>query len=95
MRLDEKQIQAQLSTLDGWQLDDKQSHICRDVKFKDFHQTMAFVNAVADIAHAEDHHPELEIGYNHCLINYTTHSLGGLGEKDFICARRIDELIQS
>lgn len=92
MRLDEKQIQTQLLALAGWQLDESQPLIWRDFRFKDFHQTMAFVNTIADIVHAEDHHPDMEIGYNHCLIKYTTHSLGGLSEKDFICARRIDAL---
>lgn len=95
MRLDEKQLQTQLSTLEGWQLDEDKPLIWQDFRFDDFYQTMNFVNAVANIAHAEDHHPDMEIGYNHCLIKYTTHSLGGLGAKDFICARRIDILKKS
>jgi len=91
MRLDEQQIQSRLSELDAWQLS-KHTCIWRDFSFADFHLTMAFVNAVADIAHAENHHPQLEVGYNHCLVKYTTHSFGGLSEKDFICAKRIDAL---
>lgn len=93
MRLTEQQIQARLSELAGWQLDRERNRIRRDFRFKDFHQTMDFVNAVAAVAHAEDHHPEMEVGYNHCLVNYTTHSLGGLSEKDFICARQINTLL--
>ena len=95
MRLTENTIHQQLAALDGWQLDKDKSHIWRDFKFSDFHQTMAFVNAVAWIAHREDHHPDMEVGYNHCLIKYTSHSLGGLSKKDFICAKNIDALLSN
>jgi 4a-hydroxytetrahydrobiopterin dehydratase len=58
---------------------------------------MAFVNAVAFIADKEDHHPELEVSYNKCIVKYDTHSVnqgrGGLSENDFICAAKIDALI--
>jgi len=53
---------------------------------------MAFVNAAAWIAHTEDHHPELEVGYNRCRVRYTTHAIGGLSENDFICAAKIAAL---
>ncbi len=92
MRLNEKQVHEQLSELEGWQLDKNKLCIWQDFKCKDFYQTMTFVNKVADIAHTEDHHPDMEIGYNHCMIRYTTHSLSGLSEKDFICARHINAL---
>ena len=64
----------------------------RTWKFADFHQTMAFVNAVAWIANAEDHHPDMEVGYNYCRIEFSTHSVGGLSENDFICAAKLDAL---
>jgi pterin-4a-carbinolamine dehydratase len=64
----------------------------RTWKFTDFHRTMAFVNAVAWIAHVEDHHPDLEVGYNRCRMRYTTHAIGGLSENDFICAAKVDAL---
>ena len=60
--------------------------------FSDFHQTMAFVNAVADIAHRADHHPDLQVSYSECTIAYTTHSVGGLSLNDFACAASIDTL---
>lgn len=69
--------------------------IKRTFTFKDFHETMAFVNAVAWIAHREDHHPDLEVGDRRCLVRYTTHSTGGLTENDFICALRIDALVNA
>jgi 4a-hydroxytetrahydrobiopterin dehydratase len=54
---------------------------------------MAFVNALAWIAHAEDHHPDIEVGYRNCHVRYSTHAIGGLSENDFICAAKIDALL--
>ena len=76
-----------------WQLAADGSEISRDYGFGDFHQTMAFVNALAWIAHREDHHPDLEVGYRHCRVRYSTHAIGGLSQNDFICAAKIDDLI--
>lgn len=76
-----------------WQLSADGHVISRDYHFSNFHQTMAFVNALAWIAHSEDHHPDLEVGYRHCLVRYSTHSIGGLSENDFICAAHIDALL--
>jgi len=60
---------------------------------RDYYQTIAFVNALAWVAHAEDHHPDIEAGYNRCLVRYSTHAIGGLSDNDFICAARIDALL--
>jgi 4a-hydroxytetrahydrobiopterin dehydratase len=65
----------------------------RRFEFRDFHETMAFVNAVAWIAHRHDHHPDMTVGFRHCQLRYTTHSAGGLTLKDFICAACIDALL--
>jgi 4a-hydroxytetrahydrobiopterin dehydratase len=54
---------------------------------------MNFVNAVAWIANRENHHPDLKVGYNYCEINYKTHAISGLSENDFICAAKIDKLL--
>jgi 4a-hydroxytetrahydrobiopterin dehydratase len=54
---------------------------------------MAFVNAVAFIAHTQDHHPDLQVGYNKCRVEYSTHSAGGLSEKDFSAAHAVNKLI--
>jgi 4a-hydroxytetrahydrobiopterin dehydratase len=75
-----------------WQLAADAHHIERDFRFDNFHQTMAFVNALAWIAHREDHHPDLEVGYRHCRVQFSTHSVGGLSDNDFICAARVDAL---
>ena len=75
-----------------WRLADGGDALKRSFGFDDFYRTMAFVNAVAWIAHAEDHHPDLEVGYNYCRITFSTHSVGGLSENDFICAAKVDAL---
>jgi 4a-hydroxytetrahydrobiopterin dehydratase len=54
---------------------------------------MSFINAMAWIANQEDHHPDFSAGYKHCLVSYTTHAIGGLSENDFICAAKIDALL--
>lgn len=75
----------------GWQHQD--GRIVKTYRFENYHQTIAFVNAVAWIAHRADHHPELVVGYNACRVEYTTHSAGGLTDKDLICAARVDALL--
>jgi 4a-hydroxytetrahydrobiopterin dehydratase len=75
-----------------WALDEKALTLTRDYRFKHFYQVMSFVNAIAHIANAEDHHPDLSIGYNYCHIRYTTHAIHGLSDNDFICAAKIDRL---
>lgn len=77
-----------------WALSDDDKEIRRDFKFKGFNKTMGFVNALAWIANSENHHPDLEVGYGHCLVRFTTHAIGGLSENDFICAAKVDKLLQ-
>ncbi len=69
-------------------------YIYRDFEFKNYYKTMAFVNAVAWIAHHENHHPDLEVGYNRCRVKYSTHAIAGLSENDFICAAKVDCLLR-
>jgi len=76
----------------GWRIAEDGRAIRRAFGFPDFYETMAFVNAVAWIANAEDHHPDLEVGYNYCRMTFSTHSVGGLSENDFICAAKVDAL---
>lgn len=90
--LAEKGIKAYLLKLSGWEkIGDE---IVKTFTFQNFHETMAFVNAVAFIAHQEDHHPELEVSYKKCKIHYSTHSIKGLSENDFICAAKVDALLK-
>jgi 4a-hydroxytetrahydrobiopterin dehydratase len=78
----------------GWTLASDATRIERHYKFKDFYRTMSFVNGIAYIANSEDHHPDLEVGYNYCRVCFTTHAIKGLSENDFICAAKIDRLTQ-
>lgn len=85
------QIEAHLASAPGWALVD--GAIQKRYDFADYHRTMAFVNAVAWVAHAEDHHPDLLVGYNRCTVRYNTHSVGGISINDFICAAKLDALL--
>jgi len=73
-----------------WQLDQQQKTISYSYTFKNYYQTMAFVNVIAQIAHQQDHHPDLLVSYNRCTVTYSTHSVGGLSIYDFICAAKIN-----
>lgn len=76
----------------GWEVSKDAKSITRRFTFKGFYKTMAFVNAVAWIANQENHHPDLEVGYNYCNIKYTTHAVDGLTQNDFICAAKVNAL---
>jgi 4a-hydroxytetrahydrobiopterin dehydratase len=88
-----EQAQQALAGLDpGWRLEASAGSIRREFRFRNFYQAMSFVNALAHIANLEDHHPDLEVGYDYCRVRYTTHAIHGLSENDFICAAKIDRL---
>jgi len=76
----------------GWRISDDGKSLRHAYRFGNFHETIGFVNAVAWIANTEDHHPDLEVGYDYCRVTLATHSIGGLSRNDFICAAKIDEL---
>lgn len=76
-----------------WAHDADQQRIVGNFKFDDYYHTQAFVNAVAYIAHREDHHPDITFGYNKAEIVLTTHAIGGLSDNDFISAAKIDRLV--
>jgi len=91
--MDNTAVEQRLSALDGWQRAAHDSQcIIKTYRFKNYYETMAFVNAVAWIAHRQDHHPDLAVGYRECTVSYTTHSAGGLTEKDFAGAAKLDAL---
>jgi 4a-hydroxytetrahydrobiopterin dehydratase len=90
--LNEQEVAVRLDALDGWRREG--ASIVKEFRFADYHETMAFVNAVAWIAHRSDHHPDLAVGYNRCRVAYTTHDAGGLSAKDFDNAARIDALFR-
>ncbi|MCU0897204.1 MAG: 4a-hydroxytetrahydrobiopterin dehydratase [Burkholderiales bacterium] len=81
-----------LAELPGWEIGEKA--LVKTFAFADYHQTIAFVNAVAWIAHREDHHPDLGVTYNRCRVEWSTHSVGGLSENDLICAAKVEALVR-
>jgi 4a-hydroxytetrahydrobiopterin dehydratase len=78
----------------SWEVLDEGQAIRRIFVFANHHEVLAFVNAVAWISHREDHHPHQEVGYSRCLIAYSTHAVEGLTENDFICAAKVDALLE-
>ncbi len=86
-----KQLMPQLAS--GWSVTSEHHQIKKSFSFKNFYETMAFVNALAWIANQENHHPDLEVGYNYCHITLMTHALKGLSQNDFICAAKFDQLM--
>lgn len=82
-----------LNALPGWKLGDDGKAISKDFKFSDFRHTLGFINAVGFMANHEDHHPDIEAGYGHCQLLWSTHDVGGLSMNDFICAARVEALL--
>ncbi|ANB03869.1 4a-hydroxytetrahydrobiopterin dehydratase [Ectothiorhodospira sp. BSL-9] len=94
--LDEKAAKGMMEKLaSDWQLSDDAGKLSRTVRFRNYHETMAFVNAVAWIAHQQDHHPDMAVSYNQCQVDFSTHAIGGLSENDFICAAKVDQLLHT
>lgn len=85
-------MSAEQKDVSGWQIVGRE--LQRTFNFKNYYQTVSFVNAVAWVAHTEDHHPDITFGYKTCSVRYTTHEAGGLSEKDFVCAAKINELLK-
>ena len=81
--------------LPEWSVAADEKSISRKFGFANYYQTMAFVNAIAWMAHQEDHHPDLEVFYDRVVVRYATHAIGGLSENDFICAAKVDALFAS
>ena len=85
-----KPLMAQLAA--GWTVTADHKQIKKSFSFHDFYETMTFANALAWIANQENHHPDLELGYNYCHVTLMTHALKGLSLNDFICAAKFDKL---
>ncbi|HEX6853274.1 MAG TPA: 4a-hydroxytetrahydrobiopterin dehydratase [Candidatus Polarisedimenticolaceae bacterium] len=85
-------VTGRMPLVAAWSVDDQFRELRREFRFKNYYETMAFVNAVAWIAHAADHHPDLEVGYNRCVVRYSTHDAGGLTEKDFASVLKVEAL---
>jgi 4a-hydroxytetrahydrobiopterin dehydratase len=91
-RLPEARVRELLPQVPGWQTAEEGRALVREFRFKDYYRTMSFVNALAHMANTEDHHPDLSVHYDRCVVRYSTHDAGGLSENDFICAARASAL---
>jgi 4a-hydroxytetrahydrobiopterin dehydratase len=87
----DRELHDHLAQVSGWHLNN--GAIEKTFSFKNYHETMAFVNALAWISHTEDHHPDLLVSYARCIVRYNTHSVGGISINDFICAAKADALV--
>ena len=91
-RLTDASIREWLPQIPGWTLAENGHALTRTFTFKDYYRTMSFVNALAHVANAQDHHPDLSVHYDRCVVRFSTHDVGGLSENDFICAAKADTL---
>ena len=91
--LSDADIQGNLGALKNWERIGNE--IKKTFSFKNYYETMAFVNASAWVSHAEDHHPDMSVHYNKCVVAYSTHDAGGITLNDFICAAKLDALLSS
>ncbi|TDP63053.1 4a-hydroxytetrahydrobiopterin dehydratase [Roseateles toxinivorans] len=88
--LSEAEVSDLLDQISGWRL--TQGALERRINFPNFHQTMAFVNAVAQLANEQDHHPDMHIAYGRCVVRFNTHSVRGISVNDFICAQLVNAM---
>ena len=93
-RLGQARIAELMPQLPGWELAEDGRALLRTFAFKNYHHTLAFVNALAWVAHREDHHPDLGVHYDRCLVRWSTHDVGGLSENEFICEARTSALLE-
>lgn len=89
------QAEELLTELDGWELSGDGKMISRRFEFRGFFRTMSFINAMAWVVNNEGHHPDFSAGYNYCEVGFTTHAIDGLSENDFICAAKINALLDN
>lgn len=94
--LDAASLPIYLAATPGWTQDG--AKIIKTFDFKNYYETLAFINAIAYVIHAEDHHPELIVTYNRCVVKFDTHTVndgkGGISENDFICAAKVNGIYQ-
>ena len=92
-KLTKKEAQAYIAGLPAWQLSGDGNSIRSDYNMKGFQSAVEFIEKIAQVAEAEDHHPDLHLtGYRKLAIELSTHAIGGLSENDFILAAKIDQL---
>ncbi len=90
--LDAERVRELLALLPDWKAADDGKSIVKAFKFSNFYETLGFVNAIGWMANRQDHHPDLEVGYNRCVVHWSTHDVGGLSMNDFGCAARVEAI---
>lgn len=93
-QLSAEEINQYLTQVNGWQKTDNELSIFCEYKFKNFKQTMFFINALAFLCEKECHHPEVKFGYNYCTVTFSTHDINGISLNDFICAAKTNNLVE-
>ena len=89
-RLSHQEIEAHMASLPGWT--HPGDRIEKTFRFANYYETIAFVNALAFVAHREDHHPDLGVHYNRCSVTFSTHDAGGVTLNDIVCAAKLERL---
>jgi 4a-hydroxytetrahydrobiopterin dehydratase len=90
-RLADAELRDAVAQLPGWT--HVADRIAKTYRFANYHETVAFVNAVAWVAHRTDHHPDLSVHFNRCVVSYSTHDAGGVTQNDIVCAARVERLV--
>jgi 4a-hydroxytetrahydrobiopterin dehydratase len=90
-RLADAELRDAVAQLPGWT--HVADRIAKTYRFANYHETIAFVNAVAWVAHRTDHHPDLSVHFNRCVVSYSTHDAGGVTQNDIVCAARVERLV--
>lgn len=91
-RLGDFDVRELLAQVQDWSLVEDGHAISKTFLFPDYYHTLSFVNALAHVANRENHHPDLSVHYDRCVVRFSTHDVGGLSENDFICAAKADML---
>ena len=94
-RLTDNEVDYNLTTLKGWELDDNESRITKVFTFKNFKEAFAAMTKIGEVAEEIGHHPDWYNSYNRLNIKLSTHDVGGLTMKDFELAQRIEEIINT
>jgi 4a-hydroxytetrahydrobiopterin dehydratase len=92
--LDARTVAELLQSVPSWSEDGDFTWIKREFRFRDFPTVMLFANAIAWMAQRENHHPVLELSYDRCVVRYSTYAIRGLSENDFICAAKVNALLE-
>ena len=89
------EVVANLAKIEGWSLSGDGANVAieKTFHFANYYETISFVNALACIANAQDHHPDLSVHYNRCVVRLNTHDVNGISATDFECAAQFDALV--